>query len=315
MINRKIDIPRIFSDQVGLPLRSSVFLRDHSNFRIGGEADYFFEATSIKELVSSIHVAREHSFPYYIIGGGNNILFDDNGFRGLIIKNGAKGIKQGRKETEIEVLSGTPLKDLLQFLVEKELSNLEFLAGIPGTIGGAVFGNAGAFEQSIGDFLLGAVLLSEKGKQVKVQRDYFEFSYRQSVLRKKQEILLKAVFELKKGGKDRIKALMDENLKKRENKHPSHSIKCAGSYFKNPVLPSGEKIPAATLLEKVGAKNMRVGGAAVYSGHSNFIINQKQASARDVIQLAEKLKYLVREKFGVDLEEEVIFLPADPAVL
>jgi len=97
MINRKIDISRIFSDQVGLPLRSSVSLRDHSNFRIGGEADYFFEATSIKELVSSIHVAREHSFPYYIIGGGNNILFDDNGFRGLIIKNGAKGIKQERK--------------------------------------------------------------------------------------------------------------------------------------------------------------------------------------------------------------------------
>jgi UDP-N-acetylmuramate dehydrogenase len=292
-----------------------VFLRDHSNFRIGGEADYFFEATSIKELVSSIHVAREHSFPYYIIGGGNNILFDDNGFRGLIIKNGAKGIKQGGKKTEIEVLSGTLLKDLLQFLVEKGLSNLEFLAGIPGTIGGAVFGNAGAFEQSTGNFLLEAVLLDEKGKQVKVKRDYFEFSYRQSVLRKKQDILLKAVFELKEGGKDRIKALMDEKLEERENKHPPQSIACAGSYFKNPVLPGEEKIPAATLLEKVGAKKMRVGGAAVYSGHSNFIINQKQASARDVIQLAEKLKYLVREKFGVDLEEEVIFLPADPAVL
>jgi len=311
MINRKIDFSRIFSDQVGLPLKSPVFLRDHSNFRIGGEADYFFEATSIKELVSSIHVARERSFPYYIIGGGNNILFDDNGFRGFIIKNGAKGIKQRRKETEIEVLSGTPLKDLLQFLMEKELSNLEFLAGIPGTIGGAVFGNAGAFEQSIGDFLLGAVLLDEKGKQAKVKRDYFEFNYRQSVLRKKREILLKAVFELKEGGKDRIKALMDEKLKKRENKHPPQSIACAGSYFKNPVLPSGEKIPAATLLEKVGAKNMRVGGAAVYSGHSNFIINQKRASARDVIQLAEKLKHLVRERFGVELEEEVIFLPAD----
>lgn len=314
MENIKVDFARIFLNHVGKSLRSSVPLRDYSNFRIGGEADYFFEATSIQEFVASIRIAREHSFPHYVIGGGFNILFDDDGFRGLIIRNGVKGITQRGKGTEVEVSSGTPLKELLQYSVEKGLSNLEFLAGIPGTVGGAVFGNAGAFGQSIGKFLSEAVILDEKRKQLKVKSDYFEFNYRQSFLRKKRDILLKAVFELRFEDKEKIRALIEENLAEREKKHPPQGIACAGSYFKNPVLPSGDRVPAAYLLEKVGAKNMSVGGAAVYSGHANFIVNSERASARDVVQLAEKLKHLVRERFVVELEEEVIYLPAGSAV-
>lgn len=314
MENKKEDFARIFFDHVGKPLSKSVPLQDYSNFRIGGEADYFFEATSVQDLVSSICKAREHSFPYYVIGGGYNILFDDDGFRGLIIRNGVKGITQRGIETEVEALSGTPLKSLLQYSLEKGLSNLEFLAGIPGTVGGAVFGNAGAFGQSIGNFLSEAVVLDEEGKQTKVKREYFEFSYRQSSLRQKNDILLKAVFELQHGDKEKIRALIEKNLAERENKHPPQGMACAGSYFKNPVLPNGERVPAAYFLEKVGAKDMRLGGAAVYSGHSNFIVNLERASARDIMRLAEKLKHLVIERFGVELEEEVIFLPAGSAV-
>ena len=299
-----------FLENVGKPLKKSVLLKDHSNFRIGGKADYFFEATSILELVTSILLAREHSFPYYIIGGGNNILFDDDGFRGLIIKNGVKGIKQRGEKAEIEAFSGTPLRDLLQFSIEEGLSGFEFLAGIPGTVGGAVFGNAGAFDQSIGNFLKDAEILGGKGERVKVKRDYFEFSYRQSILSKKHDVLLKAVFELHHGKKEEIKAHIEENLKKRKRNHPPEGVACAGSYFKNPVLPEGRKVPAAYLLDKVGAKKMREGGAAVYPGHANFIVNQGNASAQDVFRIAQELKRRVRERFGVELEEEVIFLPA-----
>jgi len=313
MGEKKPDFPGHFLDNVGKPLKKSVLLRDYSNFKIGGEADYFFEATSIAELLKSILLAREQSFPYFIIGGGYNLLFDDDGFRGLIIKNSAKGIKQMGKKAEIEALAGTPLRDLIQFSIEKGFSGFEFLAGIPGTVGGAVFSNAGAFGHSIGEFLKDAEILNRQGERVKVKSDYFEFRYRHSVLSKKYDVFLRAVFELQQGEKEEIKARIEENLEKRKSNHPPEDAAYAGSYFKNPVLPDGRRVPAAHFLDKVGAKNVRVGGAAVYGDHANFIMNKEKASAQDVLRLAQELKERVRERFGVELEEEVIFLPARPS--
>ena len=304
------DFPGIFSEKVGKPLEQSVSLRDYSNFRIGGRADFFFEATSVSELRTSISLAREQSIPYYIIGGGYNLLFDDDGFRGLIIRNRVEGIRHKEKRGEIEVFSGTPLSDVLQFSVEEGLGGFEFLAGIPGTIGGAVFGNAGAFGRSIGEFLKEAEILDEKCERVKVKRDYFGFKYRHSFLKDKQNVFLVAIFELQEGERERIKALIGENLEKRKEKHPPLEVPCAGSFFKNPIVPDGRRVPAAFLLDKVGAKKLVVGGAAVYSGQVNFIINRGNASARDVIQLAAELKERVKKEYGIDLEEEVIFLPA-----
>jgi len=290
-----------------------MLLSDYSSFRIGGKADYFFEATSLTELKSSILLAREYSFPYYLIGGGYNLLFDDEGFRGLIIRNKVKGIRMRGRE-EIEVLSGTFLRQLLQFLIERELAGLEFLAGIPGTAGGAIFGNAGAFNQCIGNFLEEAFLLDEKGKETRIQKDQFEFSYRQSSLRRKHHILLKAVFKLQKGDKKKIEKVIEENLRIRRSNLPPEDTACAGSYFKNPLLPEGTKAAAGSLLEQVGAKTLSVGRAAVYPGHANFIINLDRASAKDILSLAQELKERVKEKFGVELEEEVIFLPASSSM-
>lgn len=295
---------------MGKPLEQSVSLRDYSNFRIGGRADFFFEATSTSELVSSISLAREQAIPYYIIGGGYNLLFDDDGFRGLIIKNRVEGIKHREKRGEIEVFSGTPLSDVIQFSVEEGLCGFEFLAGIPGTIGGAVFGNAGAFGQSIGEFLKEAEILDEKCERVKVNSDYFGFKYRYSFLKEKHNVFLLAIFELHEREREKIKALIGENLEKRKEKHPPWNVPCAGSFFKNPIFPDGKRVPAAYLLDKVGAKKLVVGGAGVYGGQANFIINNQNASARDVLQLAAELKQRVKNEFDVDLEEEVIFLPA-----
>jgi UDP-N-acetylmuramate dehydrogenase len=156
-------------------------------------------------------------------------------------------------------------------------------------------------------------LLDAKGNQVQVGKDYFEFRYRHSLLKENQDVLLSAVFELREEEGKKIKSLIDGNLEKREEKHPPHDLSCAGSYFKNPVMPDGKRAPAAYFLEKVGAKTLKVGGASVYSGHSNFIINQENASAQDVVQLAQELKRRVKETFDVELEEEVIFLPAGPS--
>ena len=311
----KGDFASFFYQKVGEPLQRSVLLSLYSNFRIGGKADYFYEPRSVSQLVKAIRAAQEYDLPYYVIGGGYNLLFDDEGYRGLIIKNSVQSPGPLKKGTEIEVFAGAWLNDLVLYCQQHGLAGFEFLAGIPGTVGGAVFGNAGAFGQNIGEYLKEAILLDEKGEKRKVSAQYFAFDYRFSILKKKHFLLLKAVFSLKKGKPVEIKKRIDETLAVRESKHPPSNIACAGSYFKNPVFPEGKKVAAAYLLDQVGAKKLRVGDAAVHPSHSNFIINLGQASCQDILSLAEELKKRVRAEFGLELEEEVIHLPAEQSML
>jgi len=310
MSKRKADFPRLFLGEVGKTVREGVVLRDFSNFQIGGPADYFFKAASFDELKAATLVARQHSIPYYVIGGGFNLLFDDAGFHGLIVKNSVKGISLAASGPVLTAFSGTSLDDMVAFATEKGLSGLEFLAGIPGTVGGAVFGNAGAFGRSIGESLENALLLDKEGIEFRAQREYFSFGYRYSGLKKKHDILLSLQFRLEARDKGEIKAGIEEKLAVRAQKHPPKETAYAGSYFKNPVGPDGSKVAAGYLLEQIGARELRVGGAAVYPGHSNFLINRGNATARDVLALAGELKARVKERFGIELEEEVIFLPA-----
>jgi len=310
MDSGNLDFIEEFARAFGKDLEQSVSLQHLCNFRVGGQADYFFAASSLPELVRAVRLARQHKISYYIIGGGYNLLFDDNGFHGLIIKNSVRGIEK-KGTAKIEVISGTPIRELVQFCVTNTLEGFEFLAGIPGTIGGAVTGNAGAFDRDIGRFLTEALVLDKSGEQVQVDRDYFSFDYRQSRLRTNRDLLLKATFLLQKGVRQEIEDKIAENLKKRKKKLPPREVACAGSYFKNPVLPDGKRIPAAYFLDQVGAKSLIVGGAAVFSEHANFIINKQEATTKDILCLALELKNRVKQEFGIELEEEVIYLPAE----
>jgi len=306
-------LARRFRRSVGKPLERSVSLRRHSSFRIGGPADYFFAARSEAELRAGIRFARENSLSFYLIGAGTNLLFDDQGFRGLILKNQICGIERLNEE-HIAALTGTALSDLVEFCLEEGYEGLEFAAGIPGTVGGAVFGNAGAWGSCIADRLEQAVLLDGKGDAVAVASEDLGFSYRHSALKSLHRPVLKAVFRLKKGDRSRIREEIQKNLEKRKSPYPSPRLAYAGSYFKNPVMPDGTKIAAGYLLEKVGAKSLSVGGAAVYAGHANFIVNRGRARAADVLRLAAELKARVRSEFGIDLMEEVIYLPANASM-
>jgi len=297
-----------FSELTGKPLKKDVSLPELSHFRIGGTADYFFEAFTVSELSSAIRLARDYQIPFYVIGSGYNILFADEGYRGLILKNSVCGLNK-LKDFEIEVYSGTPLHEVLHFCTENSQSGLEFMAGIPGTVGGAVFGNAGAFEQNIGECLHGATILDLENNTIMVDNAYFTFSYRHSGLKEKHDILLKASFVVKESKKEEIAKKIQDILDKRKANHPPRDTACAGSYFKNPIFPNGNKIPAAKLLDKVGAKGLKIGGASVYEHHANFIINTEDASAQDVRDLAAELKRRVKEEYGIMLEEEVIYLP------
>jgi UDP-N-acetylmuramate dehydrogenase len=300
-----------FAKTLGKNLRKSVPLKQHAHFKIGGPADYFFSASSLDDFVQAIRLARRHQIAYYIIGGGYNLLFDDTGFRGLIIKNAVRGIEKAGAD-RIKVFSGTSIMDLVDYCFAHAMEGMEFLAGIPGTVGGAVFGNAGAFDRDIGSFLIEALILDERGELIPVDRDYFAFDYRQSRLKASRDILLNATFSLQKSGRQNIEKKMAENLAKRVKKHPPWEVACAGSYFKNPALPGGKRVPAAFYLDRVGAKNLSAGGAAVYSEHANFIINKQDATTQDILRLALELKKRVKKEFGIDLEEEVIYLPAEP---
>jgi len=312
VVNRVIsDFREKFQKYVGKPLLEGILLRDLSNFRIGGPADYFFEARTAVDLRAAVRAARESGLPHYVMGGGFNLLFDDAGFRGLLIKLGLRGIDLlGTGDGRIRAAAGEPIGDIVEFSAARGFEGFEFLAGIPGTVGGALYGNAGAFGRAIGDFLDEALLLGPDGAEFRVGRNFFKFGYRYSMLKAKHDLLLEAVFAMKPGNGEAIRAKISEYLALREEKHPPPETAYAGSYFKNPVRPDGTKTSAGYLLEQAGARGMRIGGAAVSACHCNFLVNENNATARDVLALAAELKTRVRAHFGIDLEEEVIFLPA-----
>jgi UDP-N-acetylmuramate dehydrogenase len=307
------EFPRTFERILGRPVRQDIVLRERSSFCIGGPARFYFEASTVEELEAAVRLCRAQGMPYYLIGSGTNILFDDAGFRGLILKNACRGVFLGQ-DGEIEALSGSRLSEVVELAARSGRQGMEFLAGIPGTVGGAVFGNAGAFGWSVGDILKTALLFDLQGREVAVSASDLEFRYRRSKLRDEHAVLLRAVFALSPGGEAEIRARMEANLAQRRRNHPPRETACAGCYFKNPVLADGRKVSAGKILEECGAKSLRAGDAAVSSHHANFIINQGRATAGDVLRLADELKRKVRDRCGYELEEEVIYLRADASM-
>lgn len=309
------DFSRAFFEETGLFPASKVPLADYSSFRIGGPADYFLEVRGLSDLALAVKAARKFRFPFYVIGGGYNLLFDDAGYRGLVIRNAAAGLQFRPEKESLEAASGTRLSDLVSLALKEGLAGLEFLAGIPGTVGGAVFGNAGAFGQAIGDRVADVTVLSGEGQEQALGLEALHFGYRYSSLKKDHKIILKATLKVEPGSRPEMLKKVEDYLNQRTRKHPPREVPCAGSYFKNPVLPGGRKIPAGQLLEQAGARGMRVGQATVYPGHCNFIINLGGATARQVLTLAAELKEKVWQSSGIRLEEEVIFVPADASML
>ncbi|MGQ9800428.1 MAG: UDP-N-acetylmuramate dehydrogenase [Candidatus Saccharicenans sp.] len=309
------EFDQIFLQETGLTLLTRVPLSSYSSFRIGGPADYFLEVHQLSDLILAVQTARKYRCPFYMIGGGYNLLFDDAGYRGLIIRNSASGLKFSSEQSSLEAASGTHLSALLSQMVSAGMAGLEFLAGIPGTVGGAIYGNAGAFGRAIGEKVVSVTVLAADGREQTLGPSELSFAYRYSSLKKDHKIILWTSLAVEAGSRKEIIKKIKEYLEQRASKHPPREIPCAGSYFKNPVLPGGRKIPAGQLLEQAGARGMRVGQAAVYPGHCNFIINLGQATAQEVLTLAAELKEKVFRTSGLMLEEEVIFVPADASML
>ncbi len=289
---------------LGPGLKRNEKLGPHTTFGIGGEADLFYLAGIPEGLIRAVQVATQSNIPFFVLGGGSNVLVSDSGFRGLVIENGCDKISSNGKKMACQ--SGARLDDLVNLSGENSLSGMEFAAGIPGTIGGAVFGNAGAFGKTVGDLLTEAVILNSEGRIERVEKSYFEFEYRDSRLKESGDILLSATFELKEGGQKKIKSEIQRNLEQRRKTVPQKE-KSAGCFFKN-VVDHGKKVSAGFLLERAGAKGMRQGEVAVFEGHANILVNLGTATAKDVRRLANSLRRRVKERFDIDLEEEVVYL-------
>ena len=290
---------------LGDKLRPNEILALHTYFGIGGAADFFFEAKKIEQLLDAVLLAQELKINYFILGEGSNLLVSDRGFKGMVIKNSCRRVELNK--SKITAQSGSKLKDLVNMATANSLSGIEFCAGIPGTVGGAIFGNVGAFGRSIGELLREAVVLRKNGEIEVVDREHFDFAYRYSNLKKSGDILLSATIQLKKGKEERIKLKVEKNLTDRKKRLP-WKRNSAGCFFKNIVTHDGNKVSAGFLLDQVGAKKLEVGDAAVFEKHANVFINRGDAKAKEVKKLARILKDRVEKRFGVELEPEVIFV-------
>jgi len=235
---------QIFPAMTGLKLETGVSLAAYSSFKIGGLARFFTEVTNLDQLVKAIGTARQYRFPFYLIGGGYNLLFDDAGYQGLIIRNKASALSYLPDQGLLAIDSGSDLQTVVKLTVSSGLTGLEFLAGIPGTVGGAIYGNAGAFGQAIGEKTTGVLTLDSEGQPVSLSQASLAFSYRSSNFKKNHQPILKVFLSVIPGEKDEVDRAVKGYLDQRSRRHPPRTTACAGSYFKNPVLPDGQRLAA-----------------------------------------------------------------------
>lgn len=275
-------------------------LAPHTTWKIGGPADVLLIPETKEQLVEAVKLLHRHQTTWTVLGRGSNMLVSDKGIRGIVIKLGPV-LDTVRFDGDVVYAGGAYSFIKLSVMAGKEgLTGLEFAGGIPGTVGGAVYMNAGAHGSDVSRILLRAEVLLPTGELVTMQQADFEYSYRHSLLQKQPGIVTEAVFQLTRGDRKEIAGAMAAYKDRRKRTQPLH-MPCAGSVFRNP-----EGHFAAKLIESAGLKGYRVGGAQISPMHANFIVNTGQATAKDVLTLIEQVQRTVWETYSVKLVPEVL---------
>jgi len=291
----------------------------HTTFKIGGSADFFIEVNDNDKMVKLLNCLNDEGIEYFILGGGSNLLFSDEGFRGVVIELRTKNLELRTQDT-IVADSGVLLSQVVGEALKNGLSGLEWAAGIPGTVGGAVRGNAGAMGKETA-VNLEKVEVWRDGEILELKAEECGFSYRGSIFKKNNDVVLRAWFKLKVGDKKEILKKMQEYLAQRKGKFPTEPN--AGSFFQNihikkwpgkledlpPLFVERKKIPIGWLVEQVEMKGFTVGGAKISEQHGNFIVNFNKATQQDILTIVEVLKEKIYNKFGVEIESEVEIVP------
>lgn len=290
----------LFAENLGAKIEYDAPMKKYTTFKCGGNASLLITPDSVDSLEKIIAFCRSENTEPLIIGNGSNLLVTDKGIKGVVIKIGSQMSEiKLLDETTIFCEAGASLKSLCMFALENSLSGLEFAYGIPGTLGGAVYMNAGAYGGEMKDVLYSVKHIDHKGKMGELSKENLDLGYRHSAYTKNGYTIVSAVMKLAKAEKEEIKSAMDDKLMRRKDKQPLE-YPSAGSTFKRP-----EGYFAGALIEESGLKGYTVGGAQVSEKHAGFVINKGGATATDVITLIGDVQRIVKDKFGVNLETEV----------
>lgn len=286
---------------------AGIFLTDepmsrHTTFRTGGPADIYIEPSGVEELKQVLDICREENVAYTIIGNGSNLLVGDGGYRGVLISFGKPFAQVTIEGAQVRTGAGALLSAVAKQVLNASLTGFEFAAGIPGTIGGAVVMNAGAYGGELCQVLREATVLTPDGEVKTLPAEELELGYRTSCVQKNGYIVLEAVLQLQPGNADDIRAVMDALASKRREKQPLE-YPSAGSTFKRP-----EGHFAGRLIQDAGLRGFRVGGAQVSEKHCGFVINRDHATSADILSLCRQVQEKVKAQFGVELELEVKLL-------
>lgn len=274
----------------------------HISFRVGGPADILVKPSSEEQIKDILTFAKKENIPYLIIGNGSNLLVRDGGIRGIVIKIAENFNDFAIEGTTVTAQSGAMLSFMGKSIMRNNLTGFEFAAGIPGTLGGAIAMNAGAYGGEMKDIVKSVRLIDSQGNIVELSNEEMQFAYRKSILSKEEYIVLSAVMELKEGNYEEIRDIMKDLTNKRVTKQPLN-LPSAGSTFKRP-----EGYFAAKLIEDCGLKGLTLRGAQVSDKHCGFVVNLGGAQAKDILDLIYVVKSTVYSKFGIMLEEEVKIL-------
>lgn len=279
-------------------VKSHENLKDHVYTKMGGKADILVAPATYEEIQRIVTYAEQKGINLTVLGNGSNVIIRDGGVRGIVLQT-AGLTDMGLRDGYLYAQCGAKIIDVSRYALEKELTGLEFACGIPGTVGGALYMNAGAYGGEIKDVLHSALVINKKGQLVTLQGDELQWGYRKSVFASGDYIILEAIFTLSSGDPLAIKAKMDELTYLRESKQPLEYPSC-GSVFKR---PPGRF--AGQLIQESGLQGTRIGGAEVSKKHAGFIVNADNATASDYIGLIKHVRATVKDKFGVELETEV----------
>lgn len=297
----KYELEKIFDKQ---NIKYSEPMKNHTSFKVGGPAEILVIPEKAWQVISAVKLFKENNIPFFIMGNGTNLVVKDGGYKGAVIKlTLLNDIKV--EDNRIKAQAGAFLSNVSMEALKYSLKGMEFASGIPGTVGGAVTMNAGAYGPEIKDVIETAILVDYDGNIHCLSRDELELSYRHSIVQSKNYIVLEAVFALEKGDASAIKSRMDELNKRRMERQPLN-YPSAGSTFKRP-----EGYFAGKLIEDAGLKGFSIGGAKVSEKHAGFIINYNNACAKDIIELVKKVQEVVYEKFNVLLEPEIKIIGED----